>query len=150
MEQKPTTNYDALTRVIRICEGGWWLPVYNDIIDEIMPHVSPTAWKVLWFVVGQSWIPQSDGESCRRRHWLPITYTLFQAYTGIRSRTTISRVLSELMAKGYLLRRQVGTKRGKPAYAYRLNWEIEGEVVDPAFQLPDLEAEPAQRSGTTL
>ena len=80
----------------------------------------------------------------------PFTYTQLQARTGIRSRTTISRALSELMAQGYLLRRQVSTDRGRPAYAYSLNWEIEGEVVDPAFELPGLEAEPAQRLGTAL
>jgi len=143
MEHKPAAESSVSTRVIRLCENGWWLPVYNDIIDEIMPHVSPTAWKVLWFVVGQSWVPQPDGESCRRRHWLRITYTQFQTYTGIRSRTTISRALSKLMAKGYLLRRQVSTQYGKPAYEYRANWDPKVEMTDPETDPPAPGSRPA-------
>jgi hypothetical protein len=47
------------------------------------------------------------------------------------------------MAKGYLLRRQVGTERGKPAYAYRLNWDPKVEVGDPETGPPN----PGNESG---
>jgi hypothetical protein len=62
MEHKTTTEFSASTRVIRLCEGGWWLPVYNDIVDETLTRLSGGALRVLWFIVGLSWVPQPDGE----------------------------------------------------------------------------------------
>jgi hypothetical protein len=151
MEHKPTDESSVSTRIIRPYVGeNWWIPVYNDIIDTVLPHLSFGALKVLLLVVDQTWPSQPGVAPYQRRQWLRFTYTQLQARTGIGSRTTVSRALSELMAKGYLLRRQVDTESGRLSYAYRLNWELDAEVVDPDTSPPASESKPAQRSGTTL
>jgi hypothetical protein len=69
---------------------------------------------VLIVVIRQTcgWVAQPGGDPRQRRQWDRISYSQFQARSGLGSRTTISRALSECMDMGVLLRRRVGTERG--------------------------------------
>jgi hypothetical protein len=104
-------------------DAGHWFPIYNAVFDSIMPRLSPNAWKVLCVVIRQTcgWVADPDGDPKVRRQWDRISYSQFQSKSGIKSRATVSKALDECLAKGCLLRHQVGTERGRPAYAYALN-----------------------------
>jgi hypothetical protein len=63
----------------------------NDVIDHIMPRVSPNAWKVLTVIVRQTvgWV--EDRQTMKRKDWDEISYSQFSARTGIGSSETIRR-----------------------------------------------------------
>ena len=118
-EQPPAQMAEAVHRF----DAGHWFPIYNAAFDSIMPRLSPNAWKVLCVVIRQTWgwVADPDGDPKIRRQWDRISYSQFQSKSGIKSRATVSKALNECLAKGCLLRHQVGTERGRPAYAYALN-----------------------------
>jgi hypothetical protein len=117
------------TEVVRPFDAGGWFPIHNAVFDLIMPQLSPNAWKVLCVAIRQTWgwVADPNGDPKVRREWDRISYSQFQAKSGIKSRATVSKALTECLAKGYLLRYQVGTERGQPTYAYALNRDFEVE-----------------------
>lgn len=76
----------------------------NDLIDHIMPRVSPSAWKVLTVILRQTlgWLDRKTGS---RKEWDEISYSQFMKRTGIGSSGTIRRALEELLELGYIRRR---------------------------------------------
>ncbi len=92
---------------------------HNAVTDVFMPALSGSAFKLLICALRQTegWNKPQD----------TISYSQFKDKTGIRSNTTISNALSELLRAGYLLRFQTGTCQGtgKPIFAYRLNTDYE-------------------------
>jgi hypothetical protein len=134
MEHKCIAESSAPSGGFNPFEGGRWFPMPIEVVDVMMPRLSPTAMLVLLVVVRQTWgwVARPGGNPRERRKWDRISYSQFQANSGIGSRATISRALSECMEKGFLLRRQVGTERGQPVYVYRLNLEpaLEMERMD--------------------
>jgi hypothetical protein len=110
--------------------------IHNAVFDVIMPQLSPNGFKVLCVAIRQTfgWVANPGGDPQERKEWDRISYSQFQEKTGIGSRATISRALSECVDGGYLLRRQAGTERGKPVYTYSLNTEYElptGTEIEP-------------------
>ena len=112
---------------LRPFDAGGWFPIHNAVFDVIMPLLSPNGWKILCVAIRQTWgwVADSDGDPRHRREWDRVSYSQFTAKSGIKSRSTVSRALKECLDSGYLLRHQVGTERGMPAYVYALNREFE-------------------------
>ena len=112
---------------LRPFDAGGWFPIHNAVFDVIMPLLSPNGWKILCVAIRQTWgwVADSDGDPRNRREWDRVSYSQFTAKAGIKSRSTVSRALKECLDSGYLLRHQVGTERGMPAYVYALNREFE-------------------------
>lgn len=102
-------------------------PVKNAVFDEIMPRVSPSAWKVLCVAIRQTWGWDDPSSPTGRRESDIISYTQFQEKTGISSRNAISAALKDLLGQGILLRVQIGKhpKTKKPIYSYHLNSDYE-------------------------
>lgn len=109
----------------RIFDASGWFVINNAVFDALMPALSPNAFKILCVAIRQTW-GWSDGAGGRRQKDR-ISYSQFMEKAGIRSRTTVSRALTECLNAGFLLRMQVGTHQGtgSPLYAYRLNTECE-------------------------
>ena len=129
-----------------------WTPVHNYVFDEIMPKLSPNAWKVLCVAMRQTlgWAGNGPGG---RKEWDTISYSQFMQKTGIGSRHTISRALEECCEADFLLRRQVGHHPGtdKPIYAYALNtdYSIEAASAENA-PAPSAKTAPAASAETAL
>lgn len=85
----------------------------NDLIDHIMPRVSPSAWKVLTVILRQTlgWLDRKTGS---RKEWDEISYSQFMKRTGIGSSGTIRRALEELLELGYIRRRPAVGIGGRP------------------------------------
>lgn len=112
---------------LRPFDAGGWFPIHNAVFDVIMPLLSPNGWKILCVAIRQTWgwVADTNGDPRHRREWDRVSYSQFTAKAGIKSRSTVSRALKECLDSGYLLRHQVGTERGMPAYVYALNREFE-------------------------
>ena len=141
--------------VVRPFDTGCWFPIYNAVFDLIMPQLSPSAWKVLCVAIRQTWgwVADPKGDPKVRRQRDRISYSQFQAKSGIKSRATISKALNECLTKGYLRRSQVGIERGRPVYAYGLNCDFEvrcpvGSVNEPVTGT-DLELTAGSRNEPT-
>lgn len=112
---------------IRPFDAEGWFPIHNAVFDTIMPALSPSAWKVLCVAIRQTWgWATADGQ---RRGQDRISYSQFETRAGL-SRRTVRDALKECLDKGILLREQVGTVRGKPVYAYRLNRDYEVDLEE--------------------
>lgn len=98
----------------------------NDLLDYIMPRVSGTAWKLLSFIIRQTWGWADKNSLNGRKEWDQISYSQYRRGTGIKSDATIKRGLDELLELDYILRRPAG----KQEYEYRLNTVLEIEVED--------------------
>jgi hypothetical protein len=94
-----------------------------EVIDVIMPRVSGAAFKVFCAVMRQTlgWADKSS--PIGRKRWDVISYTQFMEKTGITSKTTISKAISELLKHGYIQRVPTGKSRGaqKQPFAYQVN-----------------------------
>lgn len=92
----------------------------NVILDYIMPGLSNTAWKVLCYVIRKTigWHKESD----------QLSYTRIMAGTGISSRSTISKALTDLEAKGFIIVTRSDDQ--ETANSYQLNTALEIEVPD--------------------
>jgi hypothetical protein len=115
---------------VRPFDSGGWFPVHNAIFDVVMPSLSPNAWKILCVAIRQTlgWVADPDGDPQQRKEWDRISYSQFQEKAGLVSKATTQRALEECLEAGYLIRRQEGTYRGKPAFAYALNRDYEVEL----------------------
>lgn len=78
-------------RVKLFAESGHYTEMHNLAFDLIMPRVSGNAWKVLCLIIRKTkgWGKRSDD----------LSYDQIQVGTGIRSDTTIAKVLDELKDK---------------------------------------------------
>ena len=121
-----------------------WTPVHNYVFDEIMPKLSPNAWKVLCVAMRQTlgWAGNGPGG---RREWDTISYSQFMKKAGIGGRATVMRALKDCLKAGYLVRRRVGKHQGtdKPIYAYALN-------TDYSIEVASSKTEPVPSSKTEL
>jgi hypothetical protein len=84
----------------------------NDLIDHVMPTLSPAAWKILTVIWRQTegWV--EDRKSGKRKEWDEISYSQFMEKTGIGSTSTINRALKELMDGEYINRAPATKKSG--------------------------------------
>jgi hypothetical protein len=120
----------------------------NYILDEIMPDLSGSAWKVLTVVIRQTvgWVAK-DAKTVRdRKKWDWISYSQFRKKTGIASDATVSKALKECLAANYILRHVEGS--GQAArYYYSLNEEY--EITEPSLEtkeIPSLETKETNRN----
>jgi hypothetical protein len=99
----------------------------NVTLDVIMPALSATGWKLLCCVIRQTWGWADPTSPTGRKQDDQLSYSQLMEKTGIKSPTTISRVIQENLVAGYILRHRVGVdvRSGKPLYAYSLNTEYE-------------------------
>jgi phage replication O-like protein O len=108
-----------MAKIKPFAKQGNFTIVNNFVIDYMMPRLSANGFRVLMFAIRKTvgWQKEQD----------VISYSQFLKGTGINSRHTISKAISELLAAGYLLRteQRVGTNLGKPSYAYMLNMDYE-------------------------
>jgi len=120
-----------MIETIRPFEAGNWFPINNAVFDHIMPDLSPNAFKVLMWVVRQTWGWQADpaGDPRERKKADRISYSQFLQHTGIKSDTTLTKAIRECVSKGYIVRCQKGTVRGNPTYEYALNTEYTLQVT---------------------
>jgi hypothetical protein len=98
----------------------------NVILDEIMPRLSPNAWKVLCFVIRKTKGFHKDEEA--------LSYAAIMKGTGIKSKSTLSAALKELLPDeqtgfvGLLLGTAHGENGRYATPSYRLNPGFEVEV----------------------
>lgn len=75
-------------------ERGHYVEVHNVVFDYIMPNVKPTSFKVVCFIIRQTkgWGDKDKGLSFRD----------IKNGTGIKSDTTVSDAIKELLSGGYI------------------------------------------------
>jgi hypothetical protein len=98
-----------------------------------MPRISANAWKVLCFVIRKTWGWEDKDSPTGRKEKDQISYSQIREGTGIRSDTTISGALDELIdyehpQQGYLLREPAGDH--KQGWVYCLNVGLELTVAE--------------------
>jgi len=124
--------------------------VHNYVIDDMMPKLSPNAWKILTVAIRQTLGWADPDTETGRKECDVISYSQFMEKTGIRGRSTVSRAINQCVEAGYLLRQKVGQDRrsGKPIYAYALNTEYapNGPEVGP-LETSSPETEPLSSPG---
>lgn len=83
--------------------------VRNEILEEIMPKLSGSAWKVLSAIIRATmgWQKEEDA----------LSYTQLMERAGIGSRSTISKALSELKKGGYILNHRPANPSEPKSYA---------------------------------
>ncbi len=94
--------------VFPFAEQGNFTQVHNHVFDVIMPIVSPSAFKVLCFVIRKTrgYHKKSD----------ELSYSQILEGTGIASPTTISKAICELVDEGYILQKK-GNQFDTASYA---------------------------------
>ena len=96
---------------------------HNIIYDYMMRRLSGSAFKVLSVIVRFTfgWHKQHD----------TVSYSQIQEYTGISSRGTVSKAISDLLDLGYIVRLAVDkTNMGTVIYSYSVNTDLEIEQED--------------------
>ena len=98
---------------------------HNYVYDKIMRELSANAYKVL-----STAIRLTTGW---HRGSTKISYSQFQDYTGIVSRTTIHRAIKECIDRGYLARSITSYHKGtnKPIYSYSLVQDYTETIASP-------------------
>lgn len=116
---KPFFNYDE------------WTMTHNIIIDDIMPKLSGSAWKVLTVIIRKTkgWHKECD----------EVSFSQIKQLTGVNSNTTISKALKDLEEMGVIKVDRPDLSGDDPArfwksniYSLNLDFEIEVEVKDPS------------------
>lgn len=107
---------------------------HNLILDEIMPRLSPNAWKVLCVAIRQTWGWTDKYSPTGRKQSDVVSYSQFKRMTGIKSDHTVNRAIQECLANGCLVRQQTDTSPGygTPIYTYRLNTDYACPSVENA------------------
>jgi hypothetical protein len=121
------------TRTIRPFGAPGHTQFDNNILDYIMPRISASAWKILCFVIRKTWGWEDKDSPTGRKERDEIAYSQMREGTGIRSDTTISRALDELVdhehpERGYLLREPAADH--KQGWVYRLNIGLELTITE--------------------
>ena len=99
---------------------GNFTQVDNDLLDHIMPTLTPSEWMVLSFIIRKTkgWHKDHDG----------ISYSQFIKGTGINSNTTIKKCLDSLSSKNMVLVGMTGN-RADPHH-YMLNRDYSFGVTE--------------------
>jgi hypothetical protein len=100
----------------------------NLALDEIMPRVSPNAWRIICVALRktQGWA-DADSPTGRKQSDV-IAVSQFMKAAGIASRSTATDAIAECLAAGYLTRQPAGD-----SFRYSLNL---------SYTLPDVKEEP--------
>jgi len=119
---------------------------HNYVYDKIMRELSANAYKVL-----STAIRLTTGW---HRGSTKISYSQFQDYTGIVSRTTIHRAIKECIDRGYLARSITSYHKGtnKPIYSYSLVQDYTETIASPENGLvpsPENGLVPSPENGLT-
>jgi hypothetical protein len=143
----PSEVPDGLVPAYDIAYGGdgLWFPVPLTIFDRVLPAVSANAWRVFCVVLRATlgWRDANSSDPRRRKTWDHIPWSQFMRRTGIRSRSTLSRALQELLDQGFLRRRQATrggrrlTVRGQPKYEYSLGRGLSLDAGTLWFPVPN-------------
>jgi phage replication O-like protein O len=118
---------------------------HNYVLDTIMPQLSGNTWKVLCFIIRKTkgWNREEE----------QLSYSTIREGTGIKSDTTLSSVLRELVALDYIHVQDSGQWK---AHVYSLNTEFEvtpptsNSVPTPNYEVaptPKIEVEPTPKNG---
>jgi phage replication O-like protein O len=128
-------SQDKPLRMIKpFARQGYFTAIDNVILDEIMPRLSGTEWKILCFIIRKTVGFQKETDA--------IAYSQIVKGTGIRSRNAVAQALRELQgltktswpsgqtfwvrdsSKPDLIHAFEGEGR-KDATSYRLNADVE-------------------------
>jgi hypothetical protein len=116
---------------IKPFDAGNWFPINNAVFDEIMPTLSPSAWKVLCVVIRATWGWKLEDGTRKTEDY--ISYSQFLKRSGISSPHTIASAIQECLDMRYLIRRESSMRRvtgiSATTYFYSLNVEYELEIA---------------------
>ena len=118
-----------MSKKIRPFDSGGYFPIHNYVFDVCMPQLSNAGWRILCVAIRKTWGWTEEGGPMGRKEWDTISYSQFHEVSGLKSPASISKGLQECLDYGYLIRRQVGVKKGigSPIYTYALdvNYEVD-------------------------
>lgn len=108
--------------------------INNDLLDYVMPKLSPNAWKILCFIIRKTkgWHKEEDH--------LSISQIINE--TGIKNRTTVSKALKDLEKEHLINIYRPDDK--VTSNSYSLNIDVEIEVGGTENRLPGPEIVPDQ------
>ena len=88
----------------------------NDVLDHLMPKLSPSEWMVLSFIIRKTkgWHKESDG----------ISYSQFISGTGIASNSTVKKCLDSLVKMNLIMVGQTGHKADSHRYMLNRNYSF--------------------------
>lgn len=111
---------------IRPFEKPGYTMFKNAILDHIMPNLSGSGWKILCVAIRQTigWVDEESDSG--RKESDRISYSQFMEKSGINSRTTVSKALTECLDKDYLVRHPSADHQ--QGFDYSLNRDYEMEV----------------------
>lgn len=105
-------------------EQNNYSPVHNDVLDILMPQLSPASWKVLCFILRKTvgWRKTSDA----------ISYSQIMTGTGIGGRATVAKAIEELLGHGVI---EAGKeKRKTTTYTLNPDYEIDASSKNELVQ----------------
>lgn len=119
-------------------QQGKYTTIHNFVFDHIMPNVSPAEWKILCFIIRKTvgWHKEED----------KLSLSQIKDGTGIKSRTTISKVISKLEEAKYIIVYRPDDQETPNTYS--LNYDY--EVVQKSYQVSDKPAEASPKNGLPL
>ena len=87
----------------------------NLALDEVMPKISPNAWKIICLAVRKTAGWKDDDTASGRKEADVISVSQFMRGTGIKGKHTAEAAIAECLQEGYLMRTPVGQ-----SFEYRL------------------------------
>ena len=144
-----------MTTIIRPFSAGGYFPIHNYVFDVCMPALSNAGWRVLCVAIRKTWGWVDDDGPMGRKEWDVIAYSQFLEGSGLRSRASVSKGVSECLAANYIVRRQIGRHpgTGAPVYEYALNVNYEATAsskIEPVVDAASSKIEPTASSKTVL
>ena len=103
----------------------------NALIDYAMPKLSGNAFKLLTFIIRKTKGWQKD--------WDRISYSQMTEGTGIKSRSTLSKVIEELLDEGCIFRKKSNNDTGLDEFEYSLNRSYTLSFPSPKNGLGNIE-----------
>lgn len=121
-EQSITQNIKTVKPFDR---QGHFTVIDNVILDHIMPNVKPNAWKVLCFIIRKTegWHKDED----------QLSITQIMDGTGIKNRNTVSKAITELEGKNYILVHRPNDQKTPNTYSLNRGFEL----VQKSYQAKD-------------
>ena len=109
MTQTPTTKAAQAASPLELLSP--FVPVPAIYIDQVMPTLSDSEWRVLCVIIRQTlgWVDEESASGRKERDW--ITQSQFREKTGGKSRDSISLGIASLVKRGLIL---VENREGKP------------------------------------
>lgn len=130
---KPFFNYDE------------WTMTHNVIIDDIMPKLSGSAWKVLTVIIRKT---KGFHKECDE-----LSFSQIKEKTGIKSSTTVSEALKDLERMGIIKVDRPDLSGDDPArfwksniYSLNLDFEVEIEVKEKQPPVQEVDT-PSPKNG---